>query len=109
MKVNLQEGDPFRYCVYCNADCAVDESQHSGDCPTVTGLWPVRKEDLGLECPRCGYQHGMRCMDCEAEFKIGDFYIHRELDPGDPHLPGVEGAAIHEIICVGCGAKEAVS
>ena len=103
--------DPFRYCVFCNADCYVDEAEHADDCPSVTRVWPVREEDMGPKCSHCGERAfgPMHCMDCGASLNVGDHYMHREVDPGDPLLPGIEGAPVYEVICVGCAAKEALA
>lgn len=98
--------DAFRFCVYCEADCYVDEPEHAVDCPSSTRVFPVREKDL-MPCVNCGHHlHGMRCMDCEAELSVGDHYMHREVDHGDPLLPGIECAPVFEVICVGCAAKE---
>lgn len=98
--------DPFRYCVYCGADCYVvwykdgppdyrdpDEVEHEAECPAVTGLFPVTMRDLGMRGPHDPYAHGMRCMDCGSEFQLGDFYAHR---------PSGEMPEVMETVCVGC-------
>lgn len=107
-----EDDDPYRFCVYCEADCKVDEPEHAADCPSSTGVFPVREQDFGPKCAHCGeraFGASMRCGDCGAELKVGDFYMHRELDPGDPLDPGMGGAAIYEVICVGCAASEALA
>ena len=102
--------DPFRFCVYCAADCYADEPDHAPTCPSVTGVYPVRPEDLGPKCNHCGERAlGMTCMDCGDELKVGDHYMHRVVEEGDPLLPGIEGAEVREVICVGCKAKEALA
>lgn len=83
--------DPHRYCVYCMADCSEGDPEHAADCPSTTGLFPVTGADLGIRGPDDPYAHGMTCMDCGAEFKVGDFYAQRQVES---HL--------FEIVCVGC-------
>ena len=93
--------DPFRYCAHCGVDCyepgAEDGShdyadvEHKPDCPSVTGLWPVTMEMLGMRGPDDPYAFGMRCMDCGVEFKLGDVYAHREV-----------AEDVREVVCVGC-------
>lgn len=101
--------DPFRYCVYCRADCYEDEPEHADDCPSSTGVYPVDGHFLKPFCPHCGESmHGPpRCMDCDEVIPVGSHYVHRELDPGDPLLPGMAGAAVYTLLCLGCAAKEA--
>ena len=99
--------DPFRWCA-CGADCYADEPEHTDECPSVTGVYPVTEQDLGIRGPNDPYAHGMRCMDCEADFKVGDHYTHREVEASNPLLPGIEGAAVYEVVCLGCAALEAV-
>lgn len=96
--------DMFRFCVYCDADCydedgdalPKDEVDHRPDCPTVTGLYPVRPEDHGPEvtCPKCGHQfreYSVTCMDCGTELEEGDSYAHRRIS-----------ADVVELVCVPC-------
>lgn len=107
----MSEDDLYRWCVHCGADCYADEPEHAADCPMVTGVYPVREEHFGPKCVHCGKGAlgGMCCIDCGAELKGGDHYMHREVDPGDPLLPGIEGASVREVICVGCAAREALA
>jgi hypothetical protein len=104
-------GDLYRFCVFCGADCHADEPDHAAECPSTTGVFPVREEDFGPKCVHCGKGAfgPMHCMDCGSELGLGDHYMHREIDPGDPLLGGAAGASISEIICVGCAAKEALT
>lgn len=99
----MADRDPFRYCVYCGADCYVewydggapeyaDEIAHEPDCATVIGLYPVTPAVLGMRGPDDPYAHGMVCMDCGVEFKVGDVYAHRPTDQRD----------VFEVVCVGC-------
>lgn len=83
--------DPFRYCVYCEADCYADEPEHDAECPSNTGLYPVTTETLGMRGPDDPYAFGARCMDCGVEFKLGDTYTHREVADD-----------VREMVCVGC-------
>lgn len=100
--------DLYRHCVHCGTDC-IDfpglEPDHADHCPSVTGLWPVREEEQ-MPCPHCGEPtREMSCMDCGADLKPGNFYVLRDSSTGSvsvrPH--------IGEVICVGCGAREAGS
>lgn len=68
-----------------------DEPEHGDECPATTGLWPVTPEVLGMRGPDDPYAHGMVCMDCGGEFKVGDVYAHREVSED-----------IREVVCVGC-------
>jgi len=85
-------GEVFRYCIYCGTDCHEDDPEHGPDCPYTTGLWPVTEKTLGIRGPDDPYAHGMRCMDCGEEFKVGDVYAHRPTEEGD----------VFEIVCIGC-------
>jgi hypothetical protein len=107
--VTSMSHDPLRFCVYCEADCGVETPQHNVGCPTTTGVFPIREKDLD-PCENCGhYRHGMRCMDCDADLDVDDHYMLRGIAPGDPLLPGIQGAPIFAVICVGCAASAAVS
>lgn len=105
-----REREPFRWCVYCDADCDLPEPPHEDDCPQVTGIYPVRDEDCGPPCAHCGKRSFdvPTCSTCGTALEVGDRYMLRELDPGDPLLPGVEGASVSELICVGCAASDAI-
>lgn len=84
-------GDPYRWCIYCGADCYLEEPPHHESCPMSTGLFPVREEDLT--------PHGMRCIDCNQVFQIGDVYVQRPT----------ENDAVVECVCIGCGLTSMVS
>lgn len=99
--------DQFRWCVHCGADCYGDETAHADDCPSVTNVWPVTEQNLGIRGPDDPYAHGMLCTDCEAEFKLGDHYTHRLVGEG-AMAPGMPECPIYEIVCLGCAAQEAV-
>jgi hypothetical protein len=77
--------DPFRYCVYCGADCYEDEPQHTDGCPSRTDVFPAEPDD------------DMVCMDCGAPFGPGDFYTHRWGEP-------LDGTPCGDVICLGCAA-----
>lgn len=100
--------DPFRWCIYCHTDCRVDEPEHADDCPSVTNVWPVRKQDLQPECSACGHLEGMLCGDCHQPFEVGDFYMHREMaGPSiDFGFGPLAEARVYEIICIGCAAHD---
>lgn len=84
--------EPYRWCIYCGADCEDEEAVHANDCPSNTGLYPVTPQELGMRGPRDPYAYGMRCMDCGSEFKLGDLYAHRPTEQTD----------VFEVVCVGC-------
>ena len=98
-----REREPGRWCVYCDADCEADEPEHAETCPSTTGLWPVEPHK---HCETCTCDGSMRCAECHTLLKVGDFYMHREIEPADPLLPGLEGASIQLVICVGCKAHD---
>ena len=85
----MNEDDPFRFCIYCLADCHEPDATHREDCPSNTGLYPVTQAELE--------PHGMVCMDCEHVFELGEFYVERDI-----------ANRVVEVICVGCGALDAV-
>ena len=89
--------DPYRYCVDCGVDCHEDEPEHGPECPQTTGLWPVDEKTLNItECPACHHRfplHGMVCMDCGAEFHLGDFHALRYT-----------ASDMAEVVCLGCAA-----
>jgi hypothetical protein len=43
----------YRWCVYCKADCWVDDPEHTTECPTSTGVFPIREGDKDMLCCRC--------------------------------------------------------
>jgi hypothetical protein len=81
-------------CVFCGAECVAGEWYHAAECPSVTGLFPVREGDLK--------PYGMVCCECEGPFVVGDFYVHRTIDPGSEQ-EGLAGAAVVDVVCIGCG------
>lgn len=98
----MTDSDPFRFCVFCGADCHIENVEHSAECPSVTGVYPVRVEK---HCPSCTCDGTIFCCRCDAELKIGDHYMLHELEPGDASIPGIEGASVSEVICVGCAGQ----
>ena len=101
--------DPFRFCIYCEADCYEEDPGHADDCPSTTGVFPVREEDAGPQCPHCGERIDgeMHCADCDQPLRVGDHYTHRHIGRGG--LPGMAEADVYEIICLGCAALAAVA
>lgn len=78
-------GDPD-VCVWCKAPgCSIKsiEVEHGPTCPSVTGLWPVMKNDAG----RCGVN------DCPSVFELGDYYAMVD-DPEDSN--------VSIVVCVPC-------
>ena len=101
-----REAEPFRWCVYCDADCYMPEPEHAEGCPSSTGVFPVREDDV--LCHGCKKTYlGMRCSDCETEFKVGEHYTHRQVGEA-PSLMGGEDCPVYELVCLGCAAQEAV-
>jgi hypothetical protein len=99
-----REREPFRWCVFCDADCHEDDPEHADDCPSITGIFPVR---LHKHCDSCTCNGTIRCMDCGAELKVGDFYMHREIEGTDfMAVSPFAGAAVSEVICMGCKAHD---
>jgi hypothetical protein len=98
-----REREPFRWCVYCDADCETDEPEHGPSCPSSTGIYPV---EVHKHCETCSCDGSFLCSSCDTELQVGDFYMHREIEPGDPLLPGAAGAAVYEVICMGCKAHD---
>ena len=103
----MGDSDPFRFCIYCEADCYEEDPEHGDDCPSTTGVFPVTKRDLvSISAEGELEQSGMRCMDCEDSFAAGDHYTHRHVGRGGP--PGMPEADVYEVICLGCAALAAV-
>jgi hypothetical protein len=87
----------FIHCIYCGVACDQDEVTHEQDCPSVTGIYPIREEDLGHACVHCHEMTpGMTCPKCDTPFKVGDFYCHQTLEdaPDDVKI----------IVCLTCAA-----
>lgn len=99
---HAKEADPFRYCRWCDADCAEDETQHTADCPSSTGVFPVEYEACHPPCQHCGKRPdpSIRCSECECVLGLGDYYTHRQV--GD-----YVGTPTYEPVCLGCAALEA--
>lgn len=85
--------DPFRYCIYCDADCYENEPAHTGGCPSSTGIFPIES----LHVPD-GDESDAACMDCDQPFRRGDSYTHRWAEP-------IDGTPCGEVICLGCAAE----
>lgn len=99
-----REREPFRWCIFCDADCDFGELvEHAPECPSSTGIYPVR---VHKHCETCSCDGAIQCMDCGAELVVGDFYMHRTIVDADPLLPGAAGASVREVICIGCKAKD---
>jgi hypothetical protein len=104
-----REREPFRWCVYCDVDCDVEKPEHTAECPTNTGLYPVRERDLGPVCEHCGKPSlGMSCWICGEVFVVGDFYVLVDGEAKPAHqVPGIEGAFFAGVCtCVGCAATK---
>jgi hypothetical protein len=101
----MREAEPFRWCIYCDADCEQSSPEHADDCSSVTGLYPVIEQDMTPRCPKCGYTAGMSCSQCGHDFSLGEFYVLRDLTTGEVTLPTEN--SVSEPVCVGCGALAA--
>jgi hypothetical protein len=76
-------------CIYCGAPgCTIEsvEVQHRPECPSVTNVWPVRKEEL--------HPHGMACAVCPTVFKEDDFYTQ---------IPSESDDSVFIAVCLACG------
>lgn len=103
------EGDRYRWCIFCKADCWLDEADqvHAAECPMSTGVWPITEREVRTHmCPACTCEDGgMACDDCHRAFVVGDGYMvvdyHSDVvwEPtvGDRPWWGV-------VICTGCAA-----
>ncbi len=82
-------------CVYCGAPWPdpILDLEHKSDCPSITNLYPVRKQDVD--------PHGFCCTSCGEEFKIGDFYIGMPWEDASGHTDDVNV----EVTCLSCAAK----
>lgn len=77
---------PYRYCVYCHADCwpAPVDQRHAETCPTVTGVYPA----TGESCCACGRP-------------VGDAYGLVDDATGCPVTCAAEGSTSW-VVCLGC-------
>ncbi len=90
--------DLFRFCIYCEADCYEEDPEHTDDCPSTTGVFPVTKRMLVSINAEGELEHsGMNCMDCKDSFGVGDHYTHRHA-----------GGNVYDAICLGCAALATV-
>lgn len=71
-------------------------------------MFPVDEQTLKPICPHCGESYGgpPLCEDCEEVIPVGSHYVHREIVAADPLLPGIQGAPVYTLLCLGCAAKE---
>lgn len=84
--------------MYCGAPWPdeVLPIDHLPTCPSVTGLWPVRPEDVE--------PHGFHCAECCAPFVAGDFYVQVALEGEDGHTD----PDVVEVLCLSCAAEAAM-
>lgn len=85
--------EKYRWCVYCGADCwpEPENQQHKGDCPSVTGLWPVSQEDV---------ERGASCgKECGHVFQLGEYYMHTEVEENGPDK-------VVTVACIACAFGE---
>lgn len=102
----MREAEPFRWCIYCDADCEASSPEHAEDCPLTTGLFPVTEQDMTPRCPQCGYTAGMACAACLRRLALGDSYVLRDVSDGQVRVP--TDGSVNEPVCVGCGALSEV-
>ena len=98
--------DRYRWCVFCGADCWVSPEfqSHADDCPSVTGVFPVRGEELGGLCESCGEpSRSMGCCRCDHTFSLGEHYHRLRIPDTDDSMPG------YEVVCAGCAAHAELS
>jgi hypothetical protein len=82
----------YDHCIYCGVD--VHLLDHTAECPSMTGLFPVTEQFLGDRCDNCGaYQRRPACPICHGPFELGEFYMRRAIAE-DIVMP----------VCVTCGA-----
>lgn len=91
--------DAYRWCIYCGADCWLEEPAHYALCPFEIGLFPVTEKEIR--------PHGFACVECGVEFKVGDVYVHRPLGIADEvEILGLtQSFQAMECVCVGCGTR----
>ncbi|PWK81692.1 hypothetical protein C8D88_116103 [Lentzea atacamensis] len=93
--------EKYRWCVYCQADCwpEPENQRHDSECPTNTGIYPVRAEDA-LPTGDLG-----ACTACSQPFALGDFYVHVSDESGlVVSRPEVDSRSW--IACVPCGITQ---
>lgn len=81
-------GGAYDVCVYCQAPgCEDGSAVHLPDCPSVTGVYPVTRDDV---------EKGMVCTQCGSEFSL-------DPDEQDTYaLLRTERSNIFEVVCLGC-------
>lgn len=93
--------DQFRFCIYCGVDIYTALPMHREDCPELTGVFPVLKQDVGPD--------GLQCFDCHAELLEGDSYMERKFGKDEQDLTELQRGASFEglvgvvLVCTGCG------
>ncbi len=78
----------FDTCIYCKAPgCESGEAEHKLDCPSVTGVFPVRLQEMWPAGPA-------QCDRCNTKLWPGDSYSHIEVEGGP--------VPVFEVACTGC-------
>lgn len=98
------EGDePFRYCIYCNADCDATDPEHAGTCPSVTGRYPIEI--------RGPHPEPASCSRCERTFDWSDHFRLVKLSEsgGIPGMEGMAPAPVYESVCDDCALADFTS
>src|SRR5689334_6695184 len=92
----MRDEEPYRWCVYCDADCDVDEPEHTAECPSSTRVYHVRYEADSPPCEKCGHRRSpaIRCSECGCVLELGDPYTHRR----DGETTGLAGMDFAESV-----------
>lgn len=80
-------------CVYCG-ERVCQGADHAEDCPSSTGVFPVRLEEMWPAGPA-------RCDHCGTLLWPGDTYSHIDRGEGNPMGVGPD-LPIYEVACTGC-------
>lgn len=87
-------------CVYCGQDVMPPMNlPHAEDCPSNTGIYPVRPEDVACRCP-CGavsHDAGLVCGQCQSVLDVGDHFAHQSIEGND---------TAKLIVCLTCAATD---
>ncbi len=83
---------PLTPCIYCGAPWPHEyaDIDHRPECPFVTNLWPILRQDVE--------PHGFGCCGCQTMFSVGDVYVQVPHTGDDGHTDD----GIVEILCLSC-------
>jgi hypothetical protein len=85
----------YRWCVYCKADCWVDDPEHTTECPTSTGVFPIREGDKDMLCCRC-------------KAPLSDSYMHIDMETGEVGPTNSRAVPVLEVVCIACAGRQAL-